>query len=1326
MKKTLIALATVLAIVAGCAKENFQGTISSKMVKGTYYVTATICEPTKAHLDKTPDGLYRMFWDESEAIGITYSGLDTPAEFTLIEGAGTAKGKFELNGEMSDEVETVYAVSPYQSNSYVSGDSLYVQFPTELVYNDVNLCAEGGNFLVGRAEEPDIIPLRNAFAYIKLVITGTEEETVKTINVAGKDGKPVAGTAAIWFEDDNSFSVNMRDDASSIISVDMCGMPFSATEPLTVYIPVAPCLSDGFFATIFTDSGKAMTVSSPTPVVVNTVVEMPEITFEAKEVAEIDGTRYFSIDEAVEKANESEGDVVIKLIDDCYIGSELEMCNPYFKATIDLNGHTLSAVGPNTIKVTESAKMFVLDDSSNGQGLFTNVDGAAHGLLVYGPATINANITSTGGGYPVRVYGGSLIITGGTILGERATAIYIKPDNVHELDSLVVDGENANIFSYTERCVISYGKGDLILRNCHMQSHKAAFYSYEGHTYIYGGFYRAKTNVIYLSRSSSYNPLLTIYGGQFHQDSIFGNSIIYAHLTTDSTQIYGGFFSHSPTASYLPAGYFVEECDTTIEDLRYTKTIGYQEVADINASVQIENGEFVNKSTVSEAFKTAMQSGKTCTVKILEDCILDDTIQFNTANKITLDLNGKTVTCPGKMRFNVKGEQSELVVMTSVDGGGIFNNADASGSHCLYVEAGTLTINNGIFRNINGSKRFVVYATTDTLNSNNHVKLNINGGEFYSDSVVVGLYGASEGYVTGGNVHFTEGVETESNRAFYVTGKASCVFDGGGRFETVYGYSAGNNITFKGGTFTKMSLRGTSKNFLIEGGEYIDCDVNTGSGIVTVKDGTFTCNDNSGALVVKAGTAVIDGGTFNGGIDKSALTVSSGSATVNGGSFTGSSKFGTIRAVGNVQLNEGAVITSTGTETIRALYVGDGIDSNNKGSIILNGAKVTSECQGVKVYGGSFTANSGSIKADSTCFDVNNSCNISISDGYFYSSPEAPIVKGSGAEGKLFGGHWSSAPAAEFINEFYIVTDASPVTYDDVTYPWSFIENPDSKVVASVDGKDYKSIEAAFADASAAAATADVDMKLLDDCSAPSTIKIPASDHKIKLDVNGKTFTGNIEVRGNLDVTDSSAGQIGKIVSSKTYVLKAITPGKINMSNLTVELLEGTYDIGYAIGTNRDDTGSDGEFNVSGSSKIISADRGAYCGYAYMRISEGVTFETVNAGFYFYSYGKFYMTGGTLKTGGKVALSGTSNANSIVEFQGGRFFSELEAKEELFKGNASSATTASNYKKKIKVSGGYWSHEVKSDNLADGFKCTKLDAPEIIDDVSYGYKVEAK
>lgn len=338
------------------------------------------------------------------------------------------------------------------------------------------------------------------------------------------------------------------------------------------------------------------------------------------EIAEVNGTNYNTISEAINNANGQTVKLIADVTEDVTIPEGKTI-------TLDLAGHKLIGTGASKASVITNEGNFTLIDSVGGGEVWSSEISTYyvinnHGEMTLGsqsgnnqfaigaksatnPASIVKNGWDTDGGdsKPVNKTCAKMIIYGGTYTGQSASCQVIKNDEYSDLT--IYDGTFvANSIATSHNTIISYGK-----------------------LTIYDGIFEKKgtTSIQYCiniekSKESIMISEAEIYGGDYKINANNGQTV---RANADATlKIYGGVHNISTCLS----DYIVEE-KTLVELKIATKTKYY----------------YIN--SIADALQKAQEasfSNKTKTITLLKNTAENIVIPENL--EITLNLNGFELT----------------------------------------------------------------------------------------------------------------------------------------------------------------------------------------------------------------------------------------------------------------------------------------------------------------------------------------------------------------------------------------------------------------------------------------------------------------------------------------------------------------------------------------------------------------------------------------------------------------------------------------------------------------------------------------------------------
>lgn len=462
MKKNLIAIAAIFAIVAGCAKENLESSVVEKAERAyVSTISAVIDDETKATLDGN-----RMKWNEGDSI-VVFSG-NQPYKFTLASIEGVV-ATFTSETEMP-VADKYYAAYPYSADAKVSNDSLYVKFPSSSAYNTVLNKAENGvNGMVATsaADDANRLVFKNAGSYLHIK-ADFKGETVRSITIA-KSPAQVAYT----FEEGTVKTKTVTNWTQLSVGFGATG---KALNKIDGYIAVPPSLADSVIFTVKLLDGRMQTLVTKTEIGRNAIIDMPEFEFkEDTPLATLNGKPYYDFKNMAADLREmTEGNAEIICYQDFAFNDSLAIKGPV-NVTFDLNGHDITVAGQSRIKskVSDEAHLTM---KATGGGSFKQ--------------TTSTNSPA------IEFQKGTLEITGGTYAAHPKTTVY---------PIYVINDANL---------IISDG---VIGAESTTHGSKGIYSATQGSITISGGTIQGDTTALYMtcSTSNTKGASLTITGGTF-------------------------------------------------------------------------------------------------------------------------------------------------------------------------------------------------------------------------------------------------------------------------------------------------------------------------------------------------------------------------------------------------------------------------------------------------------------------------------------------------------------------------------------------------------------------------------------------------------------------------------------------------------------------------------------------------------------------------------------------------------------------------------------------------------------------------------------------
>ena len=553
-----------------------------------------------------------------------------------------------------------------------------------------------------------------------------------------------------------------------------------------------------------------------------------------------------------------------KLLDDVkedIVVGEGQIAGKYI--TLDLNGHTITNAKSDTITVQKRGKLTI-----TGSGTVDNVTDGRAPIYNNGTCTLSGgnytrskeaadNTTTSSGGnsyYNILNHGEMTIGSGVSVTSSGHFSSLVangyydysakdKGDRTAYIDNVGQAAPKLTIEGGTFRGGINTIKNDdnatLTIKDGMFSNVTQAVVQNNNIAEISGGTFDAGDG-FYALQNRNFNGTmnkgnLTVTGGEFK-----GNVYATEGATTD---IRGGKFTANVKA-YIPSDY-VQSADGTVAPL-----------GESTAAAKIGDTYYATLAAAIDAAKDGE------TVVMVNDTTVSEEIDFS-GKKITLDLNGKTITAKFNDYYSVIEAQGTAATLTIEDNstgktGKIISNhygLTASGGGNLVVNSGTIETGDG--------------AALSGNNQTGDMNLTVNGGTL-TTNLGPAIYMPSEVNLTITDGTINGGVSLRMGQVNISGGtinsmtadKAAYIDMPEGKVGSTPAYAYSGNVWFPdalyviGGTYTSDNTEhGNSLNLNITGGTF-NCTNGKGSGIAIYDLGKVeqTMNVTISGETVKVGT----------------------------------------------------------------------------------------------------------------------------------------------------------------------------------------------------------------------------------------------------------------------------------------------------------------------------------------------------------------------------------------------------------------------------------------------------------------------------------------
>lgn len=453
-------------------------------------------------------------------------------------------------------------------------------------------------------------------------------------------------------------------------------------------------------------------------------------------------------------------------------------------------------------------------------------------------------------------------------------------------------------------------------------------------------------------------------------------------------------------------------------------------------------------------------TGKECKVRLTENIVMTKAVTVNSGNRLTIDLNGHTLTAPENDKaFYIR--DGALTIEDSIgtgviQGSGTVTSYGGNGGAIWMSSSDSnnaLTLTGGTIRGFTAKYGAGVYMGNGTFR--------MTGGAIQNCSATDGNADGGGVYVFGGSFELTDGTISACNAA-----------------------NAGGGVYVFGGSF-KMS-----------GGSIEDCTAPEGAGVKVYpssgKTASFSMN----------GSGEIKNCNQN-GVSVSAIGNGTPEFTMDGGTIEGSSGYGVCMDAGSAEMSGGSVKGSGSYD----IYIGSRaaltVNDTQVGGTVLNLGKITG--QGSAEFTGT-VENSGYAVAEITGCKIHRiehrspykgTIENSTWDEYVYLLgyrwPAEKIPSAAGESISLKFPSYISEPAA--MTNTLVIPEGVTVTVDLAGKPVS----ADTTVTSDIKIINHGTLT-------------------LIDSSTGGTLSIPIENDGI-LNANGGTVTGEVTNKGTIQAT---------------------------------------------------------------------------------------------------------------------------------------------------------------------------------------------------------------
>ena len=217
-------------------------------------------EDSRTAMSKLTSGVYKTLWSADDCIGVFIDGMDTPAQYKLINGAGATTATFKGYGSG----ESYVALYPGNIAKGLEGNEISLNLPSEQIYAENSF---GPNsFPMVAVSNQSSLSFRNTCSVLRISMTG--HHNIKSVVFKTNDEDVyVSGPATIDVSVPLNPQLRMQRGASREVTLQCNGVGLKTDQP-TEFNMVLPAqiYKGGFTLTINTSTGS-MTKSTTEDVV---------------------------------------------------------------------------------------------------------------------------------------------------------------------------------------------------------------------------------------------------------------------------------------------------------------------------------------------------------------------------------------------------------------------------------------------------------------------------------------------------------------------------------------------------------------------------------------------------------------------------------------------------------------------------------------------------------------------------------------------------------------------------------------------------------------------------------------------------------------------------------------------------------------------------------------------------------------------------------------------------------------------------------------------------------------------------------------------------
>ena len=590
---------------------------------------------------------------------------------------------------------------------------------------------------------------------------------------------------------------------------------------------------------------------------------------EGSYVAEYNGTKYASLQDAIDAASQQNGgQAVVTLLDNVTITQKIRFVNETAASVLlDLNGKTLTGSNTRAIQVykgslylengtvtstgigsTDSVIRIGSDEAehANASPMLFMRKGAkvvapdSYGVTIFGATTVSENLT---------VYNASIEATGPrpAISGQGSTAYHVEGKG-----TVVTISGTATVSATNNYAIYHPDNGTLNIYDSPVISGKGGIQMCSGTLKISGSPTITATGKSDLETGAD-GPIYDIAAiSVANRDYPGGAPVVTIEGTPTITAVKGEVIHAYTWSNNIESEWAEAGNNINVSGGTYSKAFNEAYLAADCTLVSTESGQYTVKqkkvaeyngmqyTSLSEALKAAKDSGKAATVKLLDNVTVTNTLDISGKVTITLDLNQWTLTLNGAQLFT---SGSAAIINGTIKRTDVPTTSTTS-DYAIQVMNGSTLLLGGtmVTKKVTLESQYGIYDVGGLLNvryadiTTDGWSIAVNDGA-KTGRVIIGAIGTAKITSANGNC-----IGTAVNSKPNVTINKGTLTSSGTEWGAgvIYWASEGT-LTISGGTFTASSAEGSEAAAVYQK-----------NGTVKISGATTKLLGNN-ALVVEAG-----------------------------------------------------------------------------------------------------------------------------------------------------------------------------------------------------------------------------------------------------------------------------------------------------------------------------------------------------------------------------------------------------------------------------------------------------------------------------------------